>query len=156
MELYLLPKFDDSSPSVTQDKEICDITTSWSGLPNGTLSMIFTYCPNLMFLASLWLEIYRFCSLKLIFILLTLGRSKLTLSFLFYWLWMGHSYFIDLGKTYHEKPKNSRTRHRVWHKSFLMIQSAGIRKSFPQSINRPQRFSLLSLSVKRFLIFATK
>ena len=105
---------------------------------------------------SVAVDIYRFCSLKLIFILLTLCRSKLTLSYLFYWLWMGHSYFIDLGKTYHKKPKNSRTRHRVWHKSFLMIQSAGIRKSFPQSINRPQMFSLLSLSVKRFSIFATK
>ena len=37
MELFLLPKFDNSSPSVTRDKEICqshviignDVTTYW-------------------------------------------------------------------------------------------------------------------------------
>ena len=37
-----------------------DITTTWRGVPNGTLSIMFTCCPNLMFLASPWLEIYRF------------------------------------------------------------------------------------------------
>ena len=35
-----------------------DITTAWDGAPNGTLSMMFIWCPNLMFLASPWLEIY--------------------------------------------------------------------------------------------------
>ena len=34
------------------------ITTAWGGVPNGTFSMMFTCCPNLMFLASLWL--YKF------------------------------------------------------------------------------------------------
>ena len=36
-----------------------DITTAW-GVPNGTLSMRFTCCPSLMFLAFPWLEIWRF------------------------------------------------------------------------------------------------
>ena len=85
-----------------------DITTAWRGLPNGTLSMMFTCCPNLMLLASLWLEIYRFqighfatlSSSKLIFILLTLGKSKLSLfvflltvdrSQLLYSVWVRHA-----------------------------------------------------------------
>ena len=33
-----------------------DIITTWGGVPNGTLSMMFIRCPNLMFLASPWLE----------------------------------------------------------------------------------------------------
>ena len=37
-----------------------DITTSWGRVPNGTLSMMFAYFPNLMFQTFLWLEIYRF------------------------------------------------------------------------------------------------
>ena len=37
-----------------------DVTTSCVGVLNGTFWMRFTYCPNLMFLASPWLEIYRF------------------------------------------------------------------------------------------------
>ena len=49
---------------VTRDKEIVKVTwlwgndtsTSWSGVPNGTLWMRFTCCPNLMFLVSSWLE----------------------------------------------------------------------------------------------------
>ena len=36
-----------------------DIIIAWGGEPNGTLSMMFTCCPNLMFLASPWLEIQR-------------------------------------------------------------------------------------------------
>ena len=85
------------------------ITTAWGGVPNGTLSMMFTCCSNLMFLASPWLEIYSFqtghfadfeqfkvdiqfanfgqvridpiCSL-----LLDLDRSQL-----FYWVWVRHA-----------------------------------------------------------------
>ena len=40
VELFLLPKFDNSSPFVTTDKEIChviwdnDVTTSRGGVPN--------------------------------------------------------------------------------------------------------------------------
>ena len=65
-ELLLLPKFDNSGPSVTRDKEICHmiksnvITTAWGGVPNGTLLMMFTCCPNLMFLASPWLRYIDF------------------------------------------------------------------------------------------------
>ena len=33
-----------------------DIINAWEGVPNGTLSMMFTCCPNLIFLASKWLE----------------------------------------------------------------------------------------------------
>ena len=110
--LLLLPKFDNSSPSVTWDKEIChvidiatDTATAWGGVPNGTLSMMFTCCPNLMFLASPWLEIQRFQighfaslrSSKLIFILLSLGKPKMSLFGPFYWLWTGHSYFTQFG-----------------------------------------------------------
>ena len=64
-ELLSLSKFDNTSPSITEIKRFVtwlwanDITSSWDRVPNGTLSM-FTYCLNLMFLASLWLEINRF------------------------------------------------------------------------------------------------
>ena len=65
MLLLLWPKFDNSSPSVTEIKRFVswlwanDITTSWGEVPNGTLSVIFSHCPNLMSLASPWLKIYR-------------------------------------------------------------------------------------------------
>ena len=52
------------------------ITTTWGGVPNGTLPMMFMCCPNLMFLASLWLEIYRF------------------LDWSFHWLWAAQSWFL--------------------------------------------------------------
>ena len=52
------------------------ITTTWGGVPNGSLSMMFTCCPNLMFLASLWLEIYRFSN------------------WLFCWLWAVQSWYL--------------------------------------------------------------
>ena len=76
-------------------------------------------------------------------LLLTLDRSQL-----FDWVWARHAT--------KNNPKNSRTTHKIWHKSFLMIQSVGIKNWFPQSINRLQSFSLLFLPVTRFLIFATK
>ena len=40
--------------------------------------------------------------------------------------------------------------HKIWHKSFSMIQSVGIKNWVLQSINR-QMFSLLFLFVTRFL-----
>ena len=84
-----------------------DITTIW-GVPNGTLSMMFTCCPNLMFLASLSLEIYRFSNWSFCWLwavqswhsfyqlwahqidpncslVLTLDRPQL-----FYWVWVRH------------------------------------------------------------------
>ena len=61
---------------------------------------LWACCPNLMFLDSPWLKIYRFSNWllilltlngsKLIFILITLDKSELTLLVPFYWLWTGH------------------------------------------------------------------
>ena len=85
------------------------IVTAWGGVPNGTLSIMFTCCPNLMFLASPWLKIYRFSNWSFCYfeqfkvdiyftnfgqvqidpirsILLTLDRSQL-----FYWVWVRHA-----------------------------------------------------------------
>ena len=68
--LFLLSKFDNSSHSAARDKGICqsyvimrynDVTTSWCRAPNGTLWIRFTCCPNLMFLASPWVEIFHDC-----------------------------------------------------------------------------------------------
>ena len=55
-ELLLLPKFNNNSPSVTQDTEIFHVIMSYHYYhlmrsTHGTLSMMFTCCPNLMFLA---------------------------------------------------------------------------------------------------------
>ena len=84
------------------------VTTAWGEVPNGTLSMMFTCCPNLMFLASLWLEIYRFSNWSFCYfeqfkvdihfanfmqvridpncsLLLTLDWSQS-----FYWVWVRH------------------------------------------------------------------
>ena len=84
-EFLLQPKFNNSSPSVTQDIATWlwanVVTTARGGVPNGILSMIFTCCLNLMFLASLWLKIYRFWN------------------WLFCWLWAVHSwYFANFGQ----------------------------------------------------------
>ena len=46
--------------------------------------------------------------------------------------------------------------HRIWHMSFSMIQSVGIKNWVPQSINRLQRFSLLFLFVTDFSGFCDK
>ena len=131
MELLLLPKFDNSSSSVTSDKVwAIGITTTWGRVPNGTLSMMFIWCPNLMFLASPWLEIYRFqtkiwsflltlSNSKLIFILLTLGKSKLTLFGPFTDCGQVTVILLSSGKTCCKKQfkppfdKNSRTTHII-------------------------------------------
>ena len=127
------------------------ITTTW-GVPNGTLSMMFTCCPNLMFLASPWLEIYSFQTGHFA----DFERFKVDIHFAKYWASQNWPYlfsFIDFGqvvvillnlsKTCHKKQsnKNSRTTHRIWHKLFSMIQSAGIKNWCSQSINRLWRFS---------------
>ena len=86
-----------------------DITTTWGIVPNGTLLMMLTYCPNLMFLASLWLEMYlnfqighfaAFEQFKVDVQFVTSGQVKidpicshvLTLdnSESFYWVWVRH------------------------------------------------------------------
>ena len=119
---------------------------------------MFTCCRNWMFLASRWLEIYidiqngyfadsEQFKAKLISILLTLGKLKLTLFVSFYWLGQVTLILLSLGKTCRKKQskqspfdngfkKNSRTTNRIWGRSFSMIQSAGIKNWFPQSINR--------------------
>ena len=68
-----------------------------------------------------------------------------------------HSYFtefeqdIRLQKQFkHSLAKNSRTTHSIWHKSFSMIQSAGITNLVPHLINRFLRFNLLFPSRTRF------
>ena len=67
---------------------------------------------------------------------------------------------LSLGKLCCEKQpkpsrfdKNSRTMHGICHKLFSMIQSAGIKNRFPQSINRLWRVSLLFISVTCFSDF---
>ena len=81
-----------------------DVTNSWSKIPNGTLWMRFTCFPNLMFLTTPWLEMYKssnwsFCWLWAIqnwVILLALGSRYWP--YLFLLLWAGHSYFNDFGQ----------------------------------------------------------
>ena len=59
-ELFLLPEFDNSSPSAIRDQEICPSHVLIRWWLNWILWMRFTWCPNLMFLAFPWLERYRF------------------------------------------------------------------------------------------------
>ena len=77
---------------------------------------------------------------------LTLDRSQL-----FYWVWVKQAAKNNPNR--HCLIKNSRTTHRIWYKSFSMIQSAGIKNWGPQSIKRLQSFSLLFLFVTRFSDF---
>ena len=127
-ELLLLPTFDNSSSSATRDNRFVrdlwlwadDIILSWVRVPNGTLSMMFTCYPILMFLASPW--IYRFLNSghfvtlsisKLIFILLTWGKSKSTLfapfycgfTTSFYWVWV-RNLIKKFDKEFDKKFKN--------------------------------------------------
>ena len=85
--------------------------------------MRFTCCPNL------------------IFILLPLGKSKLNLLLLFSDFRQVTVILLRLGNTLgyrkQSKPtliKNSKTTHRIWYKSFSMIQSARVKNWVPQSI----------------------
>ena len=126
--------------------------TSWCRGPNLTLWMRFTRCPNLMFLASPWLKIYRFSNWS--FCLLWAVQSRLSFCWLlasqnyptgsFKWLWACHSYFTEFGQALGFK------------KSFSIIQSAEIKNWNPQLIRRLQRFSLSFLSVKRFSDLSNK
>ena len=102
-------------------------------------------------------------SSKLIFILLTLDKSKLILLVpfllslnrlqLFYWIWARHAAINNPNPLL--LIRNSRTRHRIWHKPFLIIQSGRIKNWLPQTINRLQRSSLF-LSVTYFLFAKNK
>ena len=164
-KLLLLPKFDNSSPFVTQDKEICHMiisqwrhyhlrrSTQWNPFNVYLLSKFdvssFSVTGDRDFRLVILLTLR---SSKLIFILLILGKSKLSLFALFYYCGQAIVTLLSLGKTCHEKQskpslfdKNSRTTYRIWHKLFSMIQSVGIKNWFPQSINRLYRFSHLLL-----------
>ena len=150
MELLLLPKFDNSSSFVTRDLS-GDYELMTSLLPEVEYPMEpFQWCLsglNLMFLASPWLEIFRFsnwlfCWLWAVqswylFCLLWASQNwpylvlytTLDRSLLFYWVRVRHT------TKKQSKPslldKNSRTMHKIWHKSFSMIQSAIIKNWFP-------------------------
>ena len=124
-----------------------DITTAWGGVPNGTLSMMFTCCPNLMFLAYSWLEIHRFSNWlfywTLMFILLTLGKSKLTLFIPFYCFGQVTALLLSLVKTCHKKQskpsqfdKNSRTKHRIRHFSNYFNDSISGNQELVSSVNK--------------------
>ena len=145
-----------------------DITTAWRGVPNGTLSMIFTCCPNLMFLSSPWLEIQRFQighfadfeQFKADIHFDNFGQVKAVPICFFTDCRQVTVNLLSLGKTCcgkQSKPslfdKNSRTTHRIWHKLFSVIQSVEIKNWFPQSINWLYMFNLLFLSVRRFFWF---
>ena len=99
-------------------------------VPIRTLSIMFTCCHNLMFLACPWLKIYRFSNWSFCYF----EQFKVDN----YWLWTGLSC-----KACHEinstspprNDENSRTMHKIWHKSFLMIQSVGIKNWFLYSMN---------------------
>ena len=77
-------------------------------------------------------------SSKLVFTLLILGKSELTLFVPFYYFGQVIVILLNLGKTRYKKQsnKNSRTMHRICHNLFSMIQSAGIKNWCLQSINR--------------------
>ena len=75
--------------------------------------------------------------------LLTLGRLFILLTF---------GKMLGCEKQFKpSRTKNSRTKHRIRHKSFSMIQSSGIKGWVPQLINRLQRFNLLLSSEARIL-----
>ena len=123
------------------------ITTACGGVPNGTLSIMFTCCPNLMFLASPWMKINKFSNWTFCWGWAVQGW------YLFYQFWASQNWpylvhftefgqvsniLTSLGKTCRKKQikpppfdKNSRTMHTIWHRSFSVIQSAGIKNWFP-------------------------
>ena len=133
------------------------ITTAWGGVPNGTLSMMFTCCPNFVSSFSVtgdmeisnwsfcWLwafqSWYLFCLLwasqicPYLFFFTTVDRSQLLYS-----VWVRHTTKNNPNALRLTKIQEPRS----------MIQSAGIKNWFPQSINSLYMFNLLFLSVTRF------
>ena len=61
--------------------------------------------------------------------------SRLSFRFLwpcFYWLWTDQLFYqVWASHAPKNNPKNPRTMHKIWHKSFSMIQSAEIKNWFP-------------------------
>ena len=151
-----IAQFDDSSPSVTWDKEICHMimsychhyhlrrSTQWNPFNDVCLLSRFDVS-SFSLTEDIYLRTGYFTTLsssKLIFILLTLGMSELTLFISFYWLWTSqllYSVWVSyVAKNNPNSPldKNPKIRCRIWHKLFSMIPSAGIKTWFPHSINR--------------------
>ena len=137
--------------------------------------MKFTCCPNLMFLASTWLKINRFSNWSFCWLWSVQNWYS------FGWLWTSQNWpclfsFPHFGQVDRSQLfcsvwakqaaknnpnpcrliKNSRTTHRIWHMSFSMIQSVGIKNLVPQSINILQRCSLLFLFAAHFSDFYNK
>ena len=124
-ELLLLPKFNNSSPSVTWDKEICHLRRSTPWNPSNDVFLLSKFDVSSFFVTEyidfqicyfadfeqFKVDIYfpNFEQVKtdpVCALLLTLDRSQL-----FHWVWVRH----------HKKQfkasqfdKNSRTKHRVW------------------------------------------
>ena len=133
------------------------ITTAWGGVPNGTLSMIFTCCPNFVSSFSVTGDIeisnWSFCyfehfkadiyyvyfgqvkTVPICSFLLTVDRSQLLYS-----VWVRHT----------TKNNSNSLRLIKIQEPRSMIQSAGIKNWFPQSLNRLYMFNLLFHSVTRF------
>ena len=86
-----------------------EITIAWGRAPYRALAMMFTCCPNLMFLPSQWLERFQIGHLAdLIFIIIYwLYKANIYFSNFrqvktfpicsFYWLWAAHSNFAPFG-----------------------------------------------------------
>ena len=171
-ELFLLSKFDNSGPSVTRDLSKSHECEAMMSLPpkgeypiEGTLWIRFTCSPSLMvYLLRDWrldfqnghfagFERFKFCShfgdfwqveIKQVTVIL-FGQVTVT--------------FLSLGKTLGSKKtmqnlsiwqKIKNHMHRLWQKSFSVIQSAVIKNCFP--VTRPQSF----LSVTRFFDLCIK
>ena len=81
-----------------------DFTASWGRVPNGTLYMRFTCCPNLKFLPISWLEIYIFSNWSFCWLWAVQnweslnGQVKIHSIYPFYWLWASHSCFSEFGQ----------------------------------------------------------
>ena len=126
--------------------------------------MMFTYCPNLMFLASLWLEIdFQICHIadfeqfRVDIHFANFGQVKTDPICSFLLLWTGHSYFTVF-------------RQDITQKTIQKIQEPCIGSSrshfqwfnqrnqelFSQSINTFQRIHLLFLCLTRFSDFGDK
>ena len=145
IELLLLPKFDNSSPSVTSDKEICHVimsychhyclrrSTQWNPFNDVYLLSKFdvsSFSVNWRYIDSQTshfadveqfkndIHFANFGDVRIdpvCSLLLTLDMSQL-----FCWVWVKQS------------KKNSGTTQKL----FSMIQSSGIKNWCPQSINR--------------------
>ena len=126
-EVYLLSKFDVSSFS--HDWTQIDFQTGHFATL-GSSKFIVIFC--------LWASqngpyLFSFTYLEQVSFLLILGKS------------LGCKKTPKLSLT-----KNSRTMHRIWHKSFSVIQSAEIKNWVPQLINRLWIINFSFLSVTGF------